>query len=74
VSADAILEAVQALNPRTLERARRLTCALSLLRSGLPRRDACATLRLRFPIGQPEAWRMVNLAAEIQCWFREDGK
>lgn len=65
MSADAILEAVQVLNPRTLGRARRLTVALELLRQGHSRRDAVALLRERYRIARAEAWRLVDKASEL---------
>ncbi len=62
----AIIEAAWALNPRTIDRARRLAVALHLLREGRTRRDVCTLLRHRFPrICQSEAWRVVDMAADM---------
>ena len=60
-----LLEAVFLLNPRTGERARRLVCAVRLLKGGATRRDAAAQIQQRFAVGQPEAWRVVDMAADI---------
>lgn len=60
-----ILAAVFALNPRTGARARRLACAVQLLRSGLARRDATMQIRVRFGVGQAVAWRVVDMAADM---------
>ena len=65
MSDDALLEAVHVLNPRTLERARRLAVALVLLRGGMMRREVVATVRVRFGVGRLEAWRRVDMAADI---------
>lgn len=65
MNAEAILEAVFILAPRTGERARRLVCAAQLLRAGTPRRDAVAQIQRRFAVGQPEAWRVVDMAADM---------
>lgn len=73
MSHDEIIEAVHALNPRALQRARRFACALALLRAGMSRREACATLRLRYRIIQQEAWRLVDMAADIAL-IEKDGK
>lgn len=62
---EAILEAVQVLNPRTLGRARRLSVALALLRAGQTRIQACAALRLRFAMPRCEAWRLVDMASDM---------
>jgi hypothetical protein len=65
MSDEHLLEAVHVLNPRTLERARRLAVALMLLRVGISRREAVAAVRLRFNVGRIEAWRLVNMASDI---------
>ena len=65
MNAEAILEAVFILNPRTGERARRLACAVQLLRANPSRRDAAAQIRRRFAVGQPEAWSVVDMAADM---------
>lgn len=65
MSADAILEAVHALNPRTLGRARRLTVALELLRQGHTRGEAIALIQQRCSISRVEAWRLVDMASDM---------
>jgi len=65
MSDEHLLEAVHTLNPRTLERARRLAIALSLLRSGIGRREACTIVRVRCVVGRIEAWRVVSMAADM---------
>lgn len=65
MKAEAILEAVFILAPRTGERARRLACAADLLRAGTGRRDAAIQIQRRFAVGQPEAWRVVDMAADM---------
>lgn len=62
---EAIIEAVQVLNPRTLARARRLTLAIGFLRRGHSRGHAILLLRERCNIGRLEAWRLVTMAADL---------
>ena len=65
MSTELLLEAVFVLNPRTGARARRLVCAVQLLRSGLSRRDVVSQIQERFSVAQPVAWRVVNMAADM---------
>jgi hypothetical protein len=65
VNAEAILEAVFILNPRTGERARRLACAVQLLRANASKLEAARQIRLRFEVSQPVAWHVVNMAADM---------
>jgi len=65
MSADEILEAVFVINPRTGERARRLACAIGLLREGRSTREASVILRERFSISRMEAWRVVDIANDL---------
>jgi hypothetical protein len=62
---EALIEAVALLSPRTLERARRLTCAVELLRAGKSRREACVIIQGRFFVCQSSAWRLVDIAADV---------
>jgi hypothetical protein len=62
---EAVLEAAWVLNPRSVQRARRLALAMQLLRDGHSRRDACTLLRQRCNVGQPEAWRIVDMASDM---------
>ena len=63
----AVLEAVFVLNPRTGERAKRLACAVHLMRGGMTRTECVAAIRLRFGVMQPVAWRVVEMAADMAC-------
>lgn len=65
MSAEAILEAVSVLSPRTLDRARRLACAVNLLRAGKTRRESCAIIQDRYMVCQSNAWRLVDMAADL---------
>ena len=60
-----VLASVFLLNPRTGERARRLACAVHLLRGGMTRTECVAQLRVRFGILQPVAWRVVDMASDM---------
>ena len=62
---EALIEAVFLLSPRTLERARRLTCAVELLRAGKSRREVCVIIQGRYRVCQSNAWRLVDMAADI---------
>lgn len=63
--AAAFSEAVFVLNPRTGERARRLACAVRLLRGGMSVSDVRVEIRLRFSVTRPVAWRVVDMAADM---------
>lgn len=65
MTADLVLEAVFLLNPRTGERARRLVCAVQLLRAGTEKKDAVLQIRQRFGVGWHAAWRVVDMAADM---------
>lgn len=60
-----VLECVFLLNPRTAERARRLACAVLLLKEGRTRREVSVILRQRFGVGRVVAWRVVDMAADM---------
>jgi hypothetical protein len=62
---DALIEAVCLLSPRTLERARRLNCAVDLLRAGKSRREVCVIIQGRYRVCQSNAWRLVDMAADV---------
>jgi hypothetical protein len=64
-SIESVLEAAWVLNPRSVQRARRLALAMQLLGEGQSKRDAIALLRQRCGIGQPEAWRIVDIASDM---------
>lgn len=65
MTADDILAAVYMLNRGTAERARRLACAVALMRAGMTRRAAVAQIRARFVVCHSEAWRMVDMASDV---------
>lgn len=59
------LELIYALDPRVCERARRLSLAIELLRNGTRPDEARRTLRERFGLQQPHAWRIVDMANDM---------
>ena len=65
MTADDILAAVYLLNRGTAERARRLACAMALMRSGVARKEAVLQIRARFTVCQSEAWRVVDMACDV---------
>jgi hypothetical protein len=69
---EALIEAVFLLSPRTLERARRLTCAVDLLRAGKSRREVCVIIQGRYQVCQSNAWRVVDMADDIAGPLRKE--
>lgn len=67
-----ILEAVQAVDPRAVERARRLLFAATLLQSGRTPREASGLVFLRYGGHRSTAWRIVTMAADLV--LRQDDK
>jgi len=61
----ALLEAVALLNPRTMDRAKRLCCAVQLLRTGVPASEVREAIRVRFKIGRSAAWVVVEMAEDM---------
>jgi hypothetical protein len=59
------LELIAALDPRVLERVRRLELAIHLLRDGMAPGEVRRALRLRFGVAQPLAWRIVDMAVDL---------
>lgn len=59
------LEAVHAVAPTALERARRLDYAIRLIRQGMSRKDVIVMVRRRFECSQPTAWRVVDMANDM---------
>ena len=53
------------IDPRVIERARRLEFALRHLRAGMSPVDVRAALRRQFGIAQPLAWRIVDMASDL---------
>ena len=60
-----LLEAVQALAPQVLERARRLRYAATLLGQGRSRREVSGLVFARYGCTRSKAWRLVNMAADL---------
>jgi hypothetical protein len=59
------LELIFALDPRVIERARRLEFALRHLRAGMPPMEVRLALRLQFHVSQQHAWRIVDVATDL---------
>lgn len=59
------LEVIYALDPRVFERARRLSLAIELLRSGVSLEEARRQLRERCGLRQWHAWRVVDMAHDM---------
>lgn len=60
-----LLEAVQALAPQAVERARRLQYAAALLSQGRSRREVSGMVFARYGCTRSKAWRLVNMAADL---------
>ena len=60
-----LLEAVQALAPQAVERARRLQYAATLLGQGRSRREVSGIVYARYGCTRSKAWRLVNMAADL---------
>ena len=60
-----LLEAVQALAPQAVERARRLQYAAALLSQGRSRREVSGIVFARYGCTRSKAWRLVNMAADL---------
>lgn len=65
MTSDAILEAVSIINPGALARARRLALAVTLVRSGMHRRDVVQLVRQRHQCSRIEAYRVVSWAIDL---------
>lgn len=60
-----MLEAVQAVAPQAMERARRLQYAAALLGQGRSRREVSGLLFARYGCSRTKAWRIVCMAADL---------
>jgi len=60
-----LLEAVQAVAPQAMERARRLQYAATLLGQGRSRREVSGLVFARYGCSRSKAWRLVNMAADL---------
>ncbi len=68
-----LIAAVAVVGPRALEKARRLACALALVRQGMNRREVVQALRDRLGMDRLEAWRVMSIAWDM-AGMPEDGK
>jgi hypothetical protein len=73
MSADELLTAVAALNPGALARARRLACAIRLVRAGTKTADAVLIVRQQHACSRGEAWRVVSMAVDMAAPLRRAG-
>lgn len=60
-----LLAAVYIVDPGALERARRLCCAMDLVRSGVRTAEANRIMRERFGISRFVAWESLSMAADL---------
>lgn len=60
-----ILEAMQAVAPQAMERARRLQYAAALLSQGRSRREVSGLVFARYGCSRSKAWRLVAMAADL---------
>ncbi len=60
-----LIAAVEVVDPRALAKARRLACALLLIRQGMNRREIVHALRGRFCVERLEAWRVMSVAWDM---------
>ena len=65
MTADQALEAIHALAPKVIERARRLEMAMRLLREGKSRREASAIIFRSYSVSRVTAWRDVGMAHDM---------
>lgn len=56
---------LELIDPRVIERARRLEVAMQLLRAGSTRREASGLIQARFGVTQQVAWRIVDRAFDM---------
>ena len=59
------LELIYMLDPRVVERAKRLDFALRRIRQGMTAFQVRAALRQHFGIQQPLAWKIVDMALDL---------
>ena len=59
------LELIHMLDPRVVERARRLDFALRRIRQGMTAGQVRAALRQHFGIQQPLAWKITDMALDL---------
>jgi hypothetical protein len=59
------LELIFVLDPRVIERAKRLEFAIHRLQQGMSPFDVRLALRLQFRVPQQTAWRIVDMALDL---------
>jgi hypothetical protein len=60
-----LVEVLYAIEPQSFERARRVKCAMDLLRTGMHRGKVCGEIQRRYGLSQPQAWRVVDMAVDM---------
>ena len=60
-----VVEVIYAISPSVFERARRIKCAMDLLRAGLPRREVSGAIQRRYGVSQQVAWAVVDVAVDM---------
>lgn len=53
------------LNPRTMDRAKRICCAAQLLRTGTTPSEARQIIRARYKVSDSTAWFVVAMACDM---------
>lgn len=56
---------LMSVDPSAIERARRLECAIRLLRMGLSRTEVTQYVRAEYRVHNTTAWRTVTMAADL---------
>lgn len=59
------LELIGVIDPKAIERARRLEVALRHLRAGMEVCEVRLAIRTQFRTSQQQAWRIVDIAADL---------
>lgn len=57
---------IHTTDPRAIERAQRLRCALQLVRQGHTRREVSGEIRRRFGVSPVTAWRISHTAWDLE--------
>jgi hypothetical protein len=56
---------IHELDPKIIERARRLQTAIQLINEGRGRSECAALIRARYPVSRYTAWRVVAIAWDM---------
>ena len=59
------LDLIHAIDPRVLERARRLEAAIKLLQAGHSLRESRGLIIRQFHVDRTQAWRIVDMAVDM---------